>query len=109
MKAHLKYALELTQGWKVVAENFLVKISGPGLTHASLEAALDAMAIPGFWDDADRLRALRARLPPFRLSKFQDALPDVTVTELLAAFFLDAAGARAVIEASRPTENQGPP
>ncbi len=97
----LKYALELTQGWKVVADNFHLKISGAGLTHTSLEAALDALAKPVFWEDPERLRALRARLPPFRLSKFQEALPEDTVSEMLAAFFIDVPGVQRVIDASR--------
>jgi ATP-dependent Lhr-like helicase len=97
----LKYALEVTQGWKVVAENFFVKIAGNGLTHATTEAALHELAAPAFWSE-DRLRAMCARIPPYRLSKFQDALPDAALTEMLGAFFIDVAGARAVIEASIP-------
>jgi hypothetical protein len=31
----LKYALEVSQGWKVVAENFFVKIAGDGVNHTS--------------------------------------------------------------------------
>jgi ATP-dependent Lhr-like helicase len=100
----LKYALEVAEGWKVVAENFHMKISGDGLNHSSLLAALHALGDSAFWEDPDRVRAIRARLPPFRMSKFQDALPDAAVTEMLAKFFIDAAGAQAVIEASRLTK-----
>ncbi len=89
----LKYALELTQGWKVVAENFFVRVSGDGVSHSSLERALEELGKHEFWD-AERLSALRARLPPYRLSKFQDALPDAAVTEMLAATFLDIEGTR---------------
>jgi hypothetical protein len=41
-----------------------------------------------FWEDPELRRALRARLPPFRLSKFQDALPDATMTKMLVSLRL---------------------
>ncbi len=93
----IKYALEVSQGWKVVAENFFVKITGDGVRHTSVEAAVRALAEPGFWTE-DRLRAMRARIPPYRLSKFQDALPEAALGELLGATFIDAAGALATAQ-----------
>ena len=95
----LKYALEVSQGWKVVAENFFVKVAGDGVSHASVEAVLRELAVPGWWSE-ERLTAMRARIPPYRLSKFQDALPDAALSELLGEFFLDAGGARTVCHAA---------
>jgi ATP-dependent Lhr-like helicase len=95
----LKYALEASQGWKVVAENFFVKVAGDGVSHASVEAAVRDLADPMWWT-ADRLRTMRSRIPPYRLSKFQDALPDAALSELLGDFFLDAAGAVRVCRAA---------
>jgi ATP-dependent helicase Lhr and Lhr-like helicase len=97
----LKYALEVSQGWKVVAENFFVKIAGDGVDHRSIDAALHELLAPAFWTE-ERVRAICARIPQYRLSKFQDALPDAALLEMLATFFVDVSGARAVIEAARP-------
>jgi ATP-dependent Lhr-like helicase len=96
----LKYALEVSQGWKVVADNFFVKLSGAGITHQTVAKALVEVAQSAFWDDAGRRKALQSRIPPYRLSKFQDALPDAAAAEMLAAFFLDPSGARAVAGAT---------
>ncbi len=101
----LKHALELAQGWKVVAENFFVRVSGDGLTQASLEKALEELGQVDFWN-ADRLTALRARVPPYRLSKFQDALPDAAVTEMLAATFLDVVGTQAFLRESAASSDR---
>ncbi|QDE82494.1 DEAD/DEAH box helicase [Myxococcus xanthus] len=92
----LKYALEATQGWKVVADNFFLKVAGTGVSHGTIEAALRQLGVPGFWD-VERLRTLQARIPPYRLSKFQDALPDAAVTEMLGMYFLDTEGAQRVV------------
>jgi len=89
----LKYALEVSQGWKVVAENFFVKIAGDGVNHTSIEAAVRELSAPGFWTE-ERMRAIRSRIPPYRLSKFQDALPDAALGEMLGSVFIDSAGAR---------------
>lgn len=92
----LKFALEATQGWKVAADNFFLKIAGDGVTHATVEAALRELAPDSWWSE-ERLTKLRARIPPYRLSKFQDALPDAALGEMLGEFFLDGTGAREVV------------
>lgn len=40
------------------------------------------------------MRAMRGRIPPYRLSNFQDALPDGALGEMLGGVFIDAAGAQ---------------
>lgn len=35
------------------------------------------------------MQSIRTRIPPYRLSKFQDALPPSAEAEMLGAFFLD--------------------
>lgn len=92
----LKYALELMEGWRVVPDNFFLKVSGDGVTLAAVERALQSVAEKERWATPDRLAAIRARIPPYRLSKFQDALPDAAVSEMLGGFFLDIDGAVAV-------------
>ncbi|QRK05268.1 hypothetical protein JQX13_34445 [Archangium violaceum] len=98
-----KYALEATQGWKVVPDNFFLKISGEVVTHLAIEAALSALAQPSFWSAPGRMQSIRARIPPYRLSKFQDALPPSAEAEMLGAFFLDVPGACELLGSARLT------
>lgn len=97
----LKYALEAELGWRVVPDNFFVRISGAGGTHGAIERGLAAVASDAFWGEPGRLRSIAARIPAYRLSKFQDALPDAAVTEMLAQAFLDPTGAMDVLKVSR--------
>lgn len=103
----LKYALEVSPGWKVVAENFFVKIAGAGVNHTSVEAAVRELALPAYWTK-ERLRTMRARIPPYRLSKFQDALPDAMLGEMLARVFIDADGALAAARRAVAAQEGGP-
>jgi ATP-dependent Lhr-like helicase len=89
----LKYAIELIGGWKAVADNFALRIEGDGVSHATVEAALGKMREAGFWENGETRTAIRARVPPFRLSKFQRALPPEAETEFVARSFLDFEGA----------------
>lgn len=96
----LKYAIEVLSGWKVVADNVLVRIEGDGVTHGAVDEVVDRMAREGFWDDEGMWRAILARLPPYRLSKFQGVLPEAMAVEMVAGHLLDAEGTRAWLGAS---------
>lgn len=89
----LKYALELTSGWKVVADNIQLRVEGAGVSHATLDTALNQLGSDEFWSSPETQRSLVARVPEFRLSKFQRALPPNLESELLGAYLLDFAGA----------------
>lgn len=89
----VKYALELTTGWKVVADNLHLRIEGAGITHTTLDEAVQKLRAPAFWRSPDNRNALRARCPDFRLSKFQQALPPAFETEVVSTYLLDLAGA----------------
>jgi ATP-dependent helicase Lhr and Lhr-like helicase len=89
----LKHALELVSGWKVVADNFLLRIEGDGVSHTTVDEALAKMRAPTFWTSPETKAAIRARVPPFRLSKFQRALPPEAETEFVANTLLDFEGA----------------
>jgi len=90
----LKYALELSQGWKVVADNFQLRIEGDGVADASVRDAVRALARDAFWSAPDTGRALLARIPEYRLSKFQDALPERCALEMLGGYLLDVPGTK---------------
>ena len=93
----LKYALEVVGGWKVVADNLLLRIEGDGVTHAAIDAVADRMTTEEFWADAGMWKAIVARLPEYRLSKFQRALPEAASVELVGRYMLDAPGTRAYL------------
>ncbi len=88
----LKYGFEVSEGWKVVADNFQLRIEGNGVDHESVRKALGRMASVAFWDAPDMRRAVLARLPGYRLSKFQDCLPEPFALEVIENYLLDVAG-----------------
>jgi len=49
---HLKYALEVAQGWKVIAKNFFVKNTCDGVSHAAIESPVRELATPKARDSA---------------------------------------------------------
>ena len=89
----LRYGLEWTSGWKIVADNFLLRIEGDGVTHETVRAAIGRIAPAEFWRAAETRRALLSRLPEYRLSKFQDALPEPMALEMIGSHLLDIEGA----------------
>ncbi len=93
----LKYGLEVAGGWKVVADNFVLRIEGDGVTHGTVGAVIARMAGETLWKDDGFWREILARLPDYRLSKFQKALPDAASTEMLGAYLLDVDGTRAYL------------
>jgi ATP-dependent Lhr-like helicase len=88
----LKYGFEIAEGWKVVADNFQLRIEGDGVNHETVRAAIGKMATTGFWNAPETRRAVLARLPNYRLSKFQDCLPDEYALEVVERYLLDVEG-----------------
>jgi ATP-dependent Lhr-like helicase len=94
----LKHALEWSQDWKAVADNFELRISGAGVSDGAVRTAIqDDMAGSHFWDKPETLGALLGRLPAYRLSKFQDALPDAFAVEMVGNYLLDVPATRAFV------------
>jgi ATP-dependent Lhr-like helicase len=90
----LRHALAERKGWTVGCDNFHLRIAGDGVSHAAVTVAIEALATPAFWDDAELWQRIVARVPTYRLSKFQDALPPRFQLELLGRYLLDLDGAR---------------
>ncbi len=88
----LKYGFEVAEGWKVVADNFQLRIEGDGVGHESVRKAIGKMSAAAFWDAPDTRRAVLARLPGYRLSKFQDCLPERFALEVIEHYLLDVEG-----------------
>ncbi len=89
----LRYAIEAIEpDWKVVPDNFLVKVRGASVTPQRLDAALKKMAELEFWEDEDVWAGVGAALPNYRLSKFQPFMPPWVEREVIASYLLDVAG-----------------
>jgi ATP-dependent helicase Lhr and Lhr-like helicase len=88
----LKYGFEVVDGWKVVSDNFQLRIEGDGVNHETVRAAITRMTAAEFWSAPDMRRAVLGRLPGYRLSKFQDCLPDDFALEVIERYLLDVEG-----------------
>ncbi len=95
----LKYALAETSGWKIIADNWHLRIEGDGISHASVEEAILTISLPAFWEDIDAWQRIIAKVPPYRLSKFQPALPPRFQQEMLGRYLLDVEGTRRLLDA----------
>jgi ATP-dependent Lhr-like helicase len=100
----LKYALEWKGRWKVVPDNFTVKVQGDGLGFEEMGRVLDELRAPGFWANEDTRTRLRAMVPEYRLSKFQRVLPDRWQVEMVGSYLLDFEGTGAFV--ASPTREQ---
>lgn len=89
----LKYALEWLEGWRVVPDNFMVRIEGKGVTHETVRSAIAQMSEEGFWGREGTQTEILSRVPEYRLSKFQIALPQWAATEMVGGYLLDFEGA----------------
>lgn len=88
----LKYGFEVGEGWKVVADNFHLRIEGAAVTHESVERAISKLSASTFWNEPAMRNAILARLPGYRLSKFQDCLPEKFALEVIETYLLDVGG-----------------
>ena len=89
-----KHAVELLRGWRCRFDNFWVEVTGEGLDEQSWGELMAQLRGDGFWEDEAVWVALCERLPQFRLSKFQRAMPEWAVREMLGEVLLDAGRAR---------------
>ena len=90
----LKHALNsLGHDWKVVSDNYAVRIRAKGLEPHAVQEALDALSEPDFWENASLWGEIATELPNYRLTKFQDVLPPWVEREMVATFLLDLEGA----------------
>lgn len=93
----LRYGLEVLRGWEIVADNLMLRIEGDTVSETAVLGAITEMSAPGFWDRADVWEAVLEKLPAYRLSKFQRALPEKLARELVGAWLLDVPGTTALL------------
>ncbi len=103
----LKYALSVNNGWKVVADNWRLRIEGNGVSHETVAQAILDMSNTAFWEDLDVWQRIIASVPPYRLSKFQPALPPRFQQEMLGHYLLDVDGTRRFLLGDEATKNAG--
>ncbi len=103
----LKYALEWKGRWKVTADNFSLNIEGNGLSGENVRKQIQEFRKDGFWSDAETREKLLAKVPEYRLSKFQDALPPKYEVEMVGEYLLDFDGAGEFVKVSRGVEAAG--
>ncbi|MFT4628276.1 MAG: ATP-dependent Lhr-like helicase [Myxococcota bacterium] len=90
----LRYALQAVGGdWKVIPDNYLVKLRADDLTERDFLAAVDRLRDPEFWEDDKLWDEVGTSLPNYRLSKFQSLMPPWVEREMLGSYLLDVAGA----------------
>ncbi|MCU0565447.1 MAG: DEAD/DEAH box helicase [Oculatellaceae cyanobacterium Prado106] len=96
----LKYGLQFHHDWKIIADNFRLKIEGDSVSLTTLDLAIDRMSHAEFWQHPSTTRFIFEQLPNYRLSKFQQALPDDYVLEMVSSYLLDIAGTVRWIQSS---------
>jgi ATP-dependent helicase Lhr and Lhr-like helicase len=90
----LRYALEAVgPAWKIVTDNFLVRLRGGDLDHGRFHEALARLREVEFWEDAELWARIAQSLPGYRLSKFQPLMPPWVEREVVGSYLLDVAGA----------------
>ena len=104
INATLRYALEsLGNGWKVIPDNFLIKVRGDGLSKHRFDEALKKLRTPDLWKNDEIWQAVATPLPEYRLSKFQALMPPWVEREVIAQYLLDVEGAAEWVAATAPS------
>lgn len=95
INATLRYGLEAVGGdWKITTDNFLVKAKGEGITAERFQDAIERLSTPEVWDDTKLWKDVAECLPNYRLSKFQDLMPDWVEQEVVANYLLSVVKAQ---------------
>ena len=94
INATLRYALNAVDAdWKVIPDNYLIKLRGDGVDLRRFEAALSQLRTVEFWENDKLWGEVAESLPSYRLSKFQPLMPPWVEREVVASYLLDVAGA----------------
>ncbi len=93
----LRYIFTLLSNYKVVADNFQLRMEGNHIRIEDVRDIIKRMHDPQFWVDKSFWSQVMRSLPEYRLSKFQRALPDNFAQETVGRYLLDIAGTRRLI------------
>ncbi len=90
----LRYALLAIGGdWKVIPDNFAVRVRGDNLGLREVREAIDQLRELEFWENDALWNEVGQSLPNYRLSKFQPFVPPWIEREMLGEYLLDIDGA----------------
>ena len=90
----IRYAIESTgKDWKVVTDNFVVKVRGEGLDRHRFEEVLTDIRTVDIWENDKLWAEIAESLPNYRLSKFQPLMPKWIEREVIASYLIDIKGA----------------
>ncbi len=89
----LKYAIQLYHNCSIVADNFRLKIEGDSVSPTTLKLAIAQISNDAFWNEPSTKRFICQQLPEYRLSKFQQTLPESYSLEIISNYLLDIPGA----------------
>jgi ATP-dependent Lhr-like helicase len=90
----IRYAIQaLEADWKVVPDNFLIKIQNPNISDHRFREVLAEIRKPAFWQNDVLWAEVAESLPNYRLSKFQPLMPDWVEREVVAHYLLDVEAA----------------
>jgi ATP-dependent Lhr-like helicase len=95
----LRYVFSVVGGFKVVGDNFSLRLEGESVTQAAIDELLVRARNLAFWTDRAVWSQIGAALPAYRLSKLQRVLPPELSEEMVRRYLLDADGTRQWIEA----------
>ncbi len=110
INATLRYAIEAAASdWRVVPDNFLIKIRGESVNVPRFRAVLATLRQPAFWDDAQLWQEVAESLPSYRLSKFQPLMPPWVAREVVSSYLLDIPGAGHWLAATAAPAHGQPP
>ena len=82
-----------TPAWKVIHDNYVVRVRGDHLNRRSFDDAIARIAEPDFWAQGDLWSRVAMSLPSYRLSKFQALMPPWIEREVVGSYLLDPSGA----------------
>ena len=85
----LKYGLQYQHDWKIVADNFKLKIVGDSLGQSTLHIAIEKIQSEAFWVDPLTQNFIWFQLPQYRLSKLQKVLPEAYSLEMISEYLLN--------------------
>ena len=98
----LRYAIEsLGQPWKIVADNFGLRVRGDDLDWPRFQQELEKLSELELWEDDYLWQKIAEGLPAYRLSKFQPLMPPWVEREVIAGYLLDVGGAWRWLSGSR--------
>lgn len=88
----LKYGLQYNSNCKIAVDNFKLKIEGDSVSLNTILIAVEKMKNVSFWKNHSVQNFIASQLPEYRLSKFQQALPDKFLQEVIGNYLLDYRG-----------------